>query len=578
MILTCHILSARRAGVLCLLAAILLTVSPGCKLAEEKFDTYLTAASEVWGFSGTVLVAWHGEVVFARGYGYADQTFGQENTLETKFYIGSITKQFTAAAILKLVEQGKLALDDPITTYLPEYPSNPGDRITLHHLLTHTSGVPNYTEFPELLIRRTSRIAPNDLLAFFQSEPLDFEPGTGFHYSNSGYIILGAIIERVARQSYEAFLHKEFLKKIGMLNSGYARREAGLPNRAVGYTLDMDRRIVNAPSIHLSVLHTAGALYSTVEDMLAWDQALYGNELLSRQSIRAMLTPHARGYGYGWFIERQWGRTHTFHGGFLDGFNTTIDRWLEDQVCIIVFSNEDEAPVKKIARGLAAIAFQEEYDFPVRKEAMTVSAAELEVYAGVYQVADDYYRIIRVENGRLMSRASGEAPEQLFPEGEDLFFFEGDNTRTIRFIRDDSGRIVRHEIRDQNGAFTADRLPDSEQTRRLFARTTIDLPPSEFHKYTGVYRLESHMPESKFTLTVARTNTQLLAAPTGMELVPILPHSKTEFFYKEGDVRIRFTTDDTGAIVGCVLVMNNAEVAGVRLPAVPDSVVEDTAM
>jgi CubicO group peptidase (beta-lactamase class C family) len=559
---------------------VLVALLPGCKLAEEKFDRYLKAAGEIWGFSGTVLIAWHGEIVFAKGYGYADQTFGQANTLETKFYIGSITKQFTAAAILKLVEQGKISLDDPITRYLPDYPTDPGKKITIHHLLTHTSGVPNYTEFPELLIRRTSRISPNDLLKFFENEPLDFEPGTGFHYSNSGYIILGAIIERVSGQSYEAFLHKEFLKKIGMLNSGYARREAALPNRAVGYTLDMDRNIVNAPAFHFSVLHTAGALYSTVEDMLKWDKALYADELLSRQSIRTMLTPHARGYGYGWFIERLWGRTHTFHGGFLDGFNTTFERWLEDQLCIIVFSNEDEAPVKKIARGLAAIAFQEDYDFPVRKQPIALDPAALAEYEGVYQVSEDRYRMIQADNDRLIMRTEGEMPEHLLPEAPDLFYFARDNSMTMRFIRDRDSVIVRHEVRDQEGVFVVDRLPDTPESRALLSRTVIELKPSEFSAYTGVYRLESHvaLPGADFTLTVARDETRLLAAPTGLPLMPILPHTKTEFFYENSDVWITFTTDTAGAVTGCILRLNNAEVAGVKLPPATDDDTKESSM
>lgn len=563
--------SACNLPLLCV-AVVLLLTTPGCKLAEQKFDNYLKAAQDVWGFSGTVLVAWHGKVVFAKGYGYADQAFQQANTLETKFYIGSITKQFTAAAILKLVEQGKLSLDDPITRYLPDYPEDPGRRITIHHLLTHTSGVPNYTESPELLLRRTSRISPNDLLRFFAYEPLDFEPGTSFHYSNSGYIILGAIIERVSGQSYEAFLHKEFFNKLGMKNSGYARREAGLPNRAVGYTLDMDRNIVNAPAIHFSVLHTAGALYSTVEDMLAWDRALYGTDVLGRQSVRTMLTPHARGYGYGWFIERLWGRTHTFHGGFLDGFNTTFERWLEDQLCIVVFSNEDEAPVKKIARGLAAIAFQESYDFPVRKEPAAIDVSTLAEYEGIYQMAEDRFRLVQVDGDRLLERTEGELPEYLLPEAPDLFYFEGDNTRTLRFIRDQGGVIVRQEVRDQDGVFVADRLPDTPEGRELLRRTVMPLDPSEFGRYTGLYRLESHLdqPGAEFSLRVARNESQLLAAPTGLPLMPILPHSKTEFFYEHSDVWITFKTDSTGTIVGCVLRMNNAEVGGVKVPPAID--------
>ena len=166
--------------------------------------------------------------------------------------------------------------------------------------MTHTSGIPDYTDMPEVLARRTRAMSPTELLSFFKDDPLRFEPGTDFRYSNSGYIILGAIIERVSGQCYEAFLHREILKPARMHNTGYARREAGHPDRAAGYTIGEERIPIDALPVHYSVLHTAGALYSTIDDMLLWDQALCGNEILSEESIEAMLTPYLERYGYGW--------------------------------------------------------------------------------------------------------------------------------------------------------------------------------------------------------------------------------------------------------------------------------------
>ncbi|MBD3257812.1 serine hydrolase, partial [candidate division GN15 bacterium] len=193
---------------LALAALLAASVLAGCSLNRrpplDELDRYVAAAHQIWDFHGTVLVAKEGEILLAKGYGWADREFNQKNTPRTRFFISSITKQFTATAILQLKEQGRLSLDDPVTKYLPDYPAETGDRITIGQLLSHTAGVPNYTEAPEVLINRTKKLSPQTLLAVFKDRPLDFDPGTDFHYSNSGYILLGAIIEKVSGQSYEA--------------------------------------------------------------------------------------------------------------------------------------------------------------------------------------------------------------------------------------------------------------------------------------------------------------------------------------------------------------------------------------
>ncbi len=534
----------------------------GCR--PNKMERYLQAAQDVWGFQGSALVAYDGRVILSRGYGKANYAFEEPNTPETKFFIGSITKQFTATAIMLLEERGRLDVDDPISKYLPDYPEPAADKITIRHLLTHTSGVPNYTEVPEVLLRRTSRIAPSELLSLFENEPLEFEPGTDFHYSNSGYIILGAIIEKVSGQSYEAFLHHELLKPVGMLNTGYARREAGVPDRADGYTLDDRRAPIDALPIDFSILHTAGALYSTVADMLKWDIALRNQQIITRETFERMITPYWNNYGFGWVIDTLYGRLHTYHGGFLDGFNCTFERWVNDKLCVIVFSNEDAAPVKKMARALAAIAFNRPYMFPVRKTAIEVDPKALAEFEGVYSAGPRSYRYVTVSGDTLTSQMTGERPERLLPEARDMFFYESDNTVTMRFVRDTAGSVIGYVVNDGDVTEPGFRLVGEQANLELDAHRGIDLPIDILNRYVGSYELETRLGEtpSDLTLTVIRQGTTLLAAITGTGDMVLVPVSESDFFHRESDLRVSFETNDSGRVVGCVLKMGGQEIRG----------------
>ncbi|MFZ5979169.1 MAG: serine hydrolase [Candidatus Zixiibacteriota bacterium] len=535
----------------------------GCKDIQQKIDAYLEAAHELWGFEGSVLVAVDGQVLFSRGYGLANRKAGIPNSPETKFFIGSITKQFTAAAVLKLQEKGLLDLQDPVSKYLPKYPKETGDRITIHHLLSHTSGLPNYTDYPEVVLRRLNQITPEEIMKTFMYRPLEFEPGTDFKYSNSGYILLGMIIEKVSGQSYEAFLHHEILKPLRMDNSGYARREAGLPNRADGYTLD-EQNLVDALPVHFSVLHTAGALYSTVKDMFCWDQALYGEKILDQAAITKMFTPNLQNYGYGWVVEERYGKKHAFHGGFLDGFNTVISRWPEDRLCIIVFSNEDIAPVKKIAGGLAAIIYNEPYVTPVKKNPVEISPDLLTDYAGVYEMAPGYYRLVQQDHEKLYTHILGEPRRRLLPESEDRFFVDADNTVTLIFKRDENRKVVSLELVDNMMLYRANRLPDFVSAELLQNLQIMETDPAVFERYVGNYKLESGF-DTDFILTITREGDHLFAVVEGYEKLDIYPVSMTEFIYREADFRLKFEIDESDRVIGCTLRMGSSEVRGFKI-------------
>jgi CubicO group peptidase (beta-lactamase class C family) len=307
------------------------------------------------GFSGSVLVARDGRPLLRQGYGMANLEHGVPNTPETKFRLGSVTKQFTAAAVLLLEEQGKLNVQAPVKTYLADSPAA-WDQITLHHLLTHTSGIPDYVRFPLSPAARRESTTPDALIARFRDRPLDFAPGTRFAYSNSGYAVLGRVIEKVSGKPYAEFLRTSIFTPLAMNDSGYDDPRPVLAHRAQGYVRNLDGT-VNAPYVDMSNPYAAGGLYSTVDDLLKWDRALAGAQLLKKESLSAMFTPFLQGYGYGWRIARTFDRPMVAHPGSIPGFSSHIRRYPEDGVCIIVLCNVEFAPAVDVGNDLAAIVF-----------------------------------------------------------------------------------------------------------------------------------------------------------------------------------------------------------------------------
>jgi CubicO group peptidase (beta-lactamase class C family) len=329
----------------------------------EREDAYIRSEAASHFFRGSVLVGIDGKIVFQKAYGIGDEEWGARNTVNTKFRIGSLSKQFTAACILLLQERGRLNVHDPISRYLSGLPAG-WQAIRIHQLLTHTSGIPNYTSRPEFARIKRTGATPQQMIELVTDKALDFMPGTSWSYSNTGYILLGMIIEKTSGLSYNDFLKKNVLDPLGMINSGYDRAMDIIKERASGYQ-EENGRLENADFIDMSVPYAAGDIYSTVEDLYRWNEALAEDgKLLSPESRKQMFTEYAEAahegqhYGYGVVISRlKFGRLLYYHGGGVEGFSSSIQRYPQDRVCIVVLSNFDSYKPWELGDHIASDLF-----------------------------------------------------------------------------------------------------------------------------------------------------------------------------------------------------------------------------
>lgn len=322
---------------------------------ESEIHDFFISLEKNEEYSGSVLISKDNKIWFNRAYNYANREHQVKNTTETKFRIGSITKQFTAMAIMILQEQGELSVLDQVSKFIPSYKY--GDQIQLHHLLTHSSGIPNITQLPnikELMKQPTTTEKIVHLITDLQPE---FVPNSTFQYSNSGYILLAYIIEKITGFTYEQLLSKHIFSPLGMKNSGCDNHGKIIPNRAQGYEYDND--IVNAAYIDMSFPIGGGNLYSTTEDLFKWDQSLYTERLVTKESLKKIFTPHGFGYGYGWFIDEDEKRRIVYHGGGIVGFKNEIVRYVDDRITIIMLKNLSTTNVERIRNDITKMIFQE---------------------------------------------------------------------------------------------------------------------------------------------------------------------------------------------------------------------------
>jgi CubicO group peptidase (beta-lactamase class C family) len=433
-----------------LLCACLLALSVVARAQDllPKFEEYAQAAAKAERFSGAILVARDGKVLVSKGYGMADVENDVPNTPETKFRLGSITKQFTAAAILLLQERGKLSVQDSICKYVVPCPEA-WQPVTIHHLLSHTGGVPNLTSFPDYQKTKREPTTVEATVGRFRDLPLEFKPGENYKYSNSGYVLLGHVIEKVSGKSYESFLRENIFEPLGMTSTGYDHADEIVKRRARGYAPGPEGRVVNASYLDMSIPFSAGGLYSTVGDLYLWDQALHGGKLLKKPSLDAMLTPVRNNYGYGFGVDKIFARPMAGHGGGIEGFSTNIIRFTDDRVTVIVLSNNEAARARRIATDLAAIAFGEKYELPVERVVVKVDPKIYDAYVGEYELEPGFVFTVTREGDRLMMQATGQGKAELFPASETNFF-----PRVVRaditFVKDVEGRVT-HLVLNQNG-------------------------------------------------------------------------------------------------------------------------------
>ena len=346
------------AGLLCSLSL------AGCSSnSKQAIDGYLSALAARDALTGAVLVARGDTVLVSRAYGLANEEAGIRNTAGTRFRIGSTTKQFTAMAILILQDRGSLNVQEPVCGYLADCPAE-WQSITLFHLLTHTSGIPNYTDFDDFPSLLGTPVSVEGLIERFRTKPLDFSPGTRWSYSNSGYIVLGAVIERASGQGYAEFLNQNIFAPLGMHDTGYDVNDPPITTHATGYL----SHGVRAAYFDMSEVYAAGALYSTVGDLYLWDRALLAGQLIDAASLGAMTSAQVpcplggcalstdRGYGYGWFIADEAGHSYVYHWGHIDGFKASKGLYFDEQISVVVLNNLETTDVFGISTHLGELA------------------------------------------------------------------------------------------------------------------------------------------------------------------------------------------------------------------------------
>lgn len=400
-------------------------------------DGYVSRYVDAGDFGGCVLIARGDDVLLERCWGPADRASGKENTLETKFQIGSLSKQMTAVAILRLADRGMLDVDDPISRHLPAYPR--GDEITIHHLLTHTAGIPNTFVLPGYDDVKRSPLALAKLVAMFRDQPLTSEPGEVHQYSNSGYVLLAYILETVSGLPYGELMAREIFSPLGMEGSGHDITTA-TGAIARGYDPAGLTGVEEAPFVHPQSATGAGSLYSTTHDLQRWARALLDGALLSDSSMAKLTRPHAGTYGYGLAIYEPFGRRVLAHDGRVSGFSSDLSMYSDEDVTVLVLSNVQTGIGDAFRRDLAAIVLGEAYELPDLTRTPPVAPVELSELAGTYEFAPSFHVHTRLVDDRLFAAANqGEYTELAPSAGGD--FVSRTTYATARFERADDGAI-----------------------------------------------------------------------------------------------------------------------------------------
>lgn len=490
----------------------------------------------------TVLVARKGRVIYEKAFGMANLELGVPMQADNVFRIGSITKQFTAVAILQLMEQGKLDLQDDITRFIPDYPTQ-GNKITIEHLLTHTSGIQSYTGMKDFEERIMLDMTPTEVIDHFKDQPMNFAPGTKWRYNNSGYFLLGYIIEKITGKTYAEYLEENFFKPLDMRNSLYGNDRVIVKNRVSGYSCT-DNGFENALPMSMTQPYAAGSIQATVADLFKWHQAVHAYKLVKKETLDKAFTPYKLSdgsltdYGYGWRLAYVQGSGTIEHGGGINGSLTMAIYLPGEDVFVAVFSNSECNPPEDVTARLAAHAIGKPYEHTE----MPVEKAALEGYTGVYENAKGEFRIITVSEGQLYSQRGNNPKFPIKAYEKDLFYFE-DALLTLAFSRNKAGLVEKLTTSGRNGAEVWNKTDKPAPVQ-----AEIKVPEHILDTYVGEYEIEP-----AFTFTVTRVADKLFVQATGQEQFEIFAESERKFFAKVTDAQFEFALDDSGKVTKAIL-------------------------
>jgi len=481
----------------------------------------------------TLLVAKDGKIIFKGASGLANLELNIPMKAEHILRIGSITKQFTAVAILMLQEKGKLNIQDNITKFIPDYPTD-GKKITIEHLLTHTSGIQSYTEIPGFMTNIRNDKTVEEMMDIFKSKPMNFSPGERFQYNNSGYFLLGVIIERVSGMTYADFIEKNIFQKLGMENSFYDAENKLIPNRVTGYERE-NGEIINAPYLSSTIPYAAGSLISTVEDLFKWNQAIHAQKLIKKESLQKALTSYKLNdgektdYGYGWGINNFFGEKVYQHSGGINGFISNAMYLPEQDIFVAAFSN-GKGP--QFLTNIIAAQLLGKYP-DVKKKSLTKE--QMADYVGIYQVENSrQQRTIQIKDDHLTSIRTGGDKHNLYAFEKDKFFFEH-SLEIFEFKKDENGKVLGILAHLPNGkkgrAVKTDEKP--------IERKEVQLDEKTLQQYVGKYEVEPG-----FFLVFTLEKGTLWVAPTGDEKLQVFAEGDHKFFLKDADAFLEFEKEE----------------------------------
>lgn len=519
---------------------------------ESQFDALMQAEWPADGPGATALVAVKGHIVYHKAFGQANLELEVPMRPEMVFEIASITKQFTAVAVLMLMEEGKLSLDDDLSKFLPDYPV--GERtITVHHLLNHTSGIKSYTSMEAWGNTWRQDKTPQEMVDVFQDEPMDFEPGEAYSYNNSAYFLLGMVIEAASGMTYEEFIEQEIFAPLGMDQSRYGSQSEIIANRASGY--QNNGEFQNTEYLSLTQPYAAGALMSTVEDLFTWNRAIRANTLVSGETIAKAFTNHTLNngeninYGYGWVIDEIYGSRTLEHSGGIFGYGTNAIYAPEEDVFVAIFANCDCKNPTDISTRMAALALDKAP--PTAADAVPVKAKYAKKLVGTYDYDDGTTRYVSYEDGQLYSQRAGSTKLEIYADESGTFFFPGEfSTVTFDVSRKGVNAVFQYRINKVNGHKTDRPVP---------VRKEVALTAAQLEHVVGVYALQPGVDVS-FKVEDGQLKTQV----TGQPWFDVFASDPLHFFLKVVEADIEFLEDASGRVHAMILRQGGLEMEAKR--------------
>ncbi len=505
------------------------------RILSEQFKNNETGA--------TVLVARNGQIIYKKAFGMANLELNVPMQVDNVFWVASIGKQFTAVAILQLMEQGKLNLHDDITRFIPDYPTQ-GKEITIEHLLTHTSGIHNFSGMKDPEKKLALDCTPNEVIDFFKNLPMRFAPGSKWEYSNSGYFLLGHIIETITGKTYAEYLEENIFKPLGMTNSLYASNTRIIKNRVGAYSLG-DMGFENSKPQNISHVYSAGAIQSTVEDLFKWHQAVHTFKLVRRENLERAFTRYKltngreTDYGYGWRLGYVYESPSIWHGGLIAGFGTMEMYLPKEDVFVAVFSNCDCNYPKDITSRLAALAVGK----PSEYREIPLESSILQGYTGIYENEKRQQRIITLTENTLFSQLGRGPKSKLKAYQRDLFFFDGNAMQTIEFSRNAKGKIEKLITKKLDGNEAWNKV-----NKPMPSENGIKVDGKILETYVGEYEIPS-----VFVFAVTKEQDRLFLQGAGQDKVEMFADTETKFFLKVNDAELEFLKDDMGKVTKAIL-------------------------